>query len=55
MLGPHVVAPVPSGALLLVGGDDLVERGDRVGTTPGQPGAHGVGFGPEAADVEHGP
>ena len=51
--GPQLVALGAEGALLHVELDDPVDRGRRVAAAPGQPGADGVGFGPEAAQVEH--
>jgi hypothetical protein len=35
--------------------EDAVDAVRRVTAAPGEPGAHGVGFGAETADVEHGP
>ena len=53
--GSELVAPGAEGALLLVELDDAVDRRRRVAAPPGEPGAEGVGFGAEAAQVEHGP
>ena len=50
----EVVALGSEGALLLVELDDPVDGLGRIAAAPGQPGADGVGFGPEAAQVEHG-
>ena len=52
---PQVVALGAQRALLHVELEDPVDVGRRVAATPGEPGADGVGFGAEAADVEHGP
>ena len=51
----QVVALGAERALLHVELEDAVDVGRRVAAAPGEPGAHGVGFGAEAADVEHGP
>src|SRR5690606_15365491 len=52
--GPHLVPPGAGLPLAGVELEDLVELVDRVTAPPGQPGADGVGFGAEAADVQHG-
>ena len=52
---PQVVALGAERPLLHVELEDPVDVGRRVATAPGEPGADGVGFGAEAADVEHGP
>ena len=41
------------GTLLHIQGQDPVDRVGGVTPAPGEPCSHGVGFGAEAADVEH--
>ena len=52
--GPELVSLGAEGALLLVELDDAVDGRRRIATAPGEPGADRVGFGAEAAQVEHG-
>ena len=52
--GAELVALGAEGALLRVELEDPVDRRRRVAAAPGEPGADGVGFGAEAAQVEHG-